>query len=116
MKTIEIECTNNNMTKTVDVLQENDKYMKVAIEGTQNIINLMHKNATIIFPSTHVVFEGIKERKENLDESEKTSTFLAYSTSKVENEEQIKKSGISKFKAVFSRQSWNFQKNLDLFF
>ena len=63
---------------------------KVAIEGTQNILNLMNKNATIIFPSTHVVFEGLKERKENLDESEKTNTFLAYSTSKVENEQQIK--------------------------
>ena len=68
---------------------------KVAIEGTQNILNLMNKNATIIFPSTHVVFEGLKERKENLDESEKTYTFLAYSTSKVANEQQIKKSGIN---------------------
>ena len=67
---------------------------KVAIEGTQNILNLMNKNATIIFPSTHVVFEGLKSRKENLKENERTSTFLAYSTSKVENEEQIKKSGI----------------------
>ena len=31
----------------------------------------MNKNATIIFPSTHVVFEGLKEKKENLDENEK---------------------------------------------
>ena len=66
---------------------------KVAIEGTGNVLSSMNKNATIIFPSTHVVFEGLKERKENLDENEKTSTFLAYSTSKVENEIQIKNSG-----------------------
>ena len=66
---------------------------KVAIEGTRNVLFSMNKNATIIFPSTHVVFEGLKERKENLNENESTSTFLAYSTSKVENEEQIKKSG-----------------------
>ena len=66
---------------------------KVAIEGTDNILSSMNKNATIIFPSTHVVFEGLKKQKENLDEEEKTSTFLAYSTSKVENERQIKKSG-----------------------
>jgi len=53
----------------------------------------MNADATIVFPSTHVVFEGLKEQKENLDENEKTNTFLAYSTSKVENENQIIKSG-----------------------
>jgi len=66
---------------------------KVAIEGTGNVLSSMNKNATIIFPSTHVVFEGLTEKKEDLDESEKTNTFLAYSSSKVENEEQIIKSG-----------------------
>ena len=53
----------------------------------------MNADATIVFPSTHVVFEGLKEQKENLDENEKTNTFLAYSTSKVENENQIIESG-----------------------
>ena len=66
---------------------------KVAIEGTANVLNSMNSDATIIFPSTHVVFEGLKETRENLDENEKTSTFLAYSTSKVENEKQIQHSG-----------------------
>ena len=67
--------------------------IKVAVEGTANVLASMNDTATIIFPSTHVVFEGLKKQKENLDEEEKTSTFLAYSTSKVENERQIKKSG-----------------------
>ena len=66
---------------------------KVAIKGTANILESMNANATIVFPSTHVVFEGLKEKKENLDENEKTNTFLTYSTSKVENENQIIKSG-----------------------
>ena len=66
---------------------------KVAVEGTANILKSMNANATIVFPSTHVVFEGLKEQKENVDENEKTSTFLVYSTSKVENENQIIKSG-----------------------
>jgi nucleoside-diphosphate-sugar epimerase/SAM-dependent methyltransferase/dTDP-4-dehydrorhamnose 3,5-epimerase-like enzyme len=66
---------------------------KVAIEGTSNVLASMNENATIVFPSTHVVFEGLKEPKENIDENEKTNTFLAYSTSKVENENQIQKSG-----------------------
>ncbi len=67
--------------------------VRVAVEGTANVLSSMNNKATIIFPSTHVVFEGLKEQKENLDENEKTSTFLAYSTSKVENENQIKNSG-----------------------
>jgi nucleoside-diphosphate-sugar epimerase/dTDP-4-dehydrorhamnose 3,5-epimerase-like enzyme len=66
---------------------------KVAIDGTANILKSMNPNATIVFPSTHVVFEGLNEQKKDLDENEKTSTFLAYSTSKVENENQIKNSG-----------------------
>ena len=45
-----------------------------------------------MFPSTHVVFEGLKEPKKDIDENEKTDTFLAYSSSKVENENQIVKS------------------------
>ena len=67
--------------------------IKVAIEGTANVLKSMNAKATIVFPSTHVVFEGLKEPKENLDENEQTNTFLAYSSSKVENENQIKNSG-----------------------
>jgi len=44
MKKIDIECTNNNKTKTVDVLSENDKYLKVAIEDTQITIELFRQD------------------------------------------------------------------------
>ncbi|MDA9769082.1 NAD-dependent epimerase/dehydratase family protein [Candidatus Pelagibacter sp.] len=67
--------------------------VRVAIEGTANVLAAMNSKSTIIFPSTHVVFEGLKEAKKDLDENEKTNTFLAYSSSKVENEKQIIKSG-----------------------
>ena len=30
---------------------------KVAVEGTENVLKAMDKNAKIVFPSTHVVFE-----------------------------------------------------------
>ena len=73
--------------------QRDEKIKKVAIEGTENVLKSMNENATIVFPSTHVVFEGLKEPKKDIDETEKTSTFLAYSSSKVENENQIIKSG-----------------------
>ena len=86
------------ITDVAYVKKESDKAKddltaKVAIEGTANVLKSMNTEATIVFPSTHVVFEGLKEQKENLDESEKTNTFLTYSTSKVENENQIIKSG-----------------------
>ncbi len=66
---------------------------QVAIDGTANVLSSMNKDATIIFPSTHVVFEGLKTQMENLDESFPTSTFLEYSSCKVQNEQQIKSSG-----------------------
>jgi len=86
------------ITDVAYVKKESDKakddlIAKVAIEGTANVLKSMNAEATIVFPSTHVVFEGLKEQKENLDENEKTNTFLTYSTSKVENENQIIKSG-----------------------
>ena len=86
------------ITDVAYVKKESDKAkdeltIKVAIEGTANVLRSMNINSTIVFPSTHVVFEGLAEKKENLDENEKTNTFLAYSTSKVENEKQIINSG-----------------------
>ena len=86
------------ITDVAYVKKESDKVKdaltaRVAIEGTANVIDSMNENATIVFPSTHVVFEGLKEQKEDIDENEKTSTFLVYSSSKVENENQIKNSG-----------------------
>ena len=74
-------------------LDQDEKIKKVAIDGTGNILNSMNDNATIVFPSTHVVFEGLKKPKKNVDENEKTSSFLAYSSSKVVNENQIINSG-----------------------
>ena len=65
----------------------------VAIKGTENVLNSMNPDAKIVFPSTHVVFEGLKEMRENIDENENTSAFLTYSTSKIENENQIINSG-----------------------
>ena len=44
METIEITCTNNGKTKTADVLNKNDKYMKVMIAGTQIAIELFRQD------------------------------------------------------------------------
>ncbi len=73
---------------------EKDKRLNlIAIEGTKNVISAMKKNCKIIFPSTHVIYEGTNSTKKNITEDEEPKPILAYSTSKLANEEQIKKSG-----------------------
>ena len=77
-----------------DENKERDDLIKAtAIDGTQNVLDAMSKDAKIIFPSTHVIFEGLEKTKYNILENEKPSTFLAYSSSKVANEKQLKSSG-----------------------
>ncbi len=72
---------------------KDEKIKKVSIEGTSNILKNIPDSCKIIFPSTHVIFEGLKDTKQNISEGETPNTFLAYSSSKVENEKQIKDSG-----------------------
>ena len=50
-------------------------------------------NCKIIMPSTHVVYEGIKEIKKDILENEETCPVLAYGKSKDYNEKQLKNSG-----------------------
>ena len=45
-----------------------DEIKKVAIEGTNNILETIPKNCKVIFPSTHVIFEGLKQFKKDIDE------------------------------------------------
>jgi nucleoside-diphosphate-sugar epimerase len=72
---------------------QDKKIMEVAKQGTQNILDAINNNCKIIFPSTHVVYEGINEVKTNIKEGEKTKPVLSYSSSKAINESQLKKSG-----------------------
>ena len=80
-------------TKTqVDV--DNDKLIKdTAIEGTKNILNSIPEHCKIVFPSTHVVYEGLQEAKFDIGEDAPTCPVLTYATGKVQNEIDIKASG-----------------------
>ncbi len=69
------------------------KIKEVAEEGTQNILDVIGKKCKIIMPSTHVVFEGIKEVKKDILEDEETKPVLSYGRSKNHNEKQLKDSG-----------------------
>ena len=84
-----------NVPRTVnETNEESDKKIKVVgQEGTQNILDSISDHCKIIFPSTHVVYEGIDKVKTNLSENEDLKPVLSYSSSKAYNEEQLKKSG-----------------------
>ena len=77
-----------------DSKEDNDHKIKlVAEEGTKNIIDSVGNNCKIIFPSTHVVFEGTEKVKNNILEDEDTKPLLSYASSKAVNEKQLKNSG-----------------------
>ena len=72
---------------------QDKKIIEVGQIGTQNILNAISEKCKIIFPSTHVVFEGLSDVKKNILEDEVTKPVLSYSTSKAINEKQLKESG-----------------------
>ena len=80
--------TKSESSKSVD-----DKIKLVGELGTQNILDIIKNDCKIVFPSTHVVYEGIGQVKKDIKEQEETKPVLSYSTSKAINEKQLKKSG-----------------------
>ena len=73
--------------------EKNDKIKLVAEQGTINILNAINDKCKIILPSTHVVYEGIENVKNNILEEEETKPVLSYAVSKDINEKQLKESG-----------------------
>ncbi len=73
--------------------QLDEKIRSYAIDGTNNILKTIPKKCKIVFPSTHVIFEGLENTKKNIDEKEIPKPILMYSSSKVQNEIDIKNSG-----------------------
>jgi len=80
-------------TKSEASTTQDKKIKEVGEQGTQNILDAISNKCKIIFPSTHVVYEGIDEIKTAIKENEITKPVLSYSSSKAINEEQLKKSG-----------------------
>ena len=78
-------------TKKESTNEKDDKIRLVAEEGTQNILDAIKKKCKIIFPSTHVVYEGIEKVKNDILEDENTKPILSYANSKATNEKQFSK-------------------------
>ena len=62
--------------KSEENLEKDNKIKQVAEEGTQNILDAIRDNCKIIFPSSHVVFEGIRDIKNDILESEETNDLF----------------------------------------
>ena len=80
-------------TKNESTTEKDLKIKEVGEKGTQNILDVIKDESKIIFPSTHVVYEGIEKVKNDIKEEEDTKPVLAYSSSKAINEKQLKDSG-----------------------
>ena len=62
---------------------------EVGVEGTRNIINLSPKEAKIIFPSTHVIFEGLRKVVHDIDEDYQPIPVLDYAKGKHDSENDL---------------------------
>ena len=80
-------------TKSESNSEKDKKIILVGEKGTNNILEAISNECKIIFPSTHVVYEGIDKVKNDIKENEETKPVLSYSSSKAANEKQLKKSG-----------------------
>jgi len=80
-------------TKSESTKEKDEKIRLVGEEGTQNILDSISDKCKIIFPSTHVIYEGIEKVKNDIKENEESKPVLSYSLSKAINEKQLKESG-----------------------
>ena len=73
--------------------EEKDKLIAdVGVQGSRNIINNLSDSAKIIFPSTHVVYEGFDETRFDLTEDVEPCPVLTYSVGKVQTEKDLQES------------------------
>tara|TARA_B100001564_G_C20562794_1_gene634542 strand:- start:804 stop:998 length:195 start_codon:yes stop_codon:yes gene_type:complete len=63
METITITCTNNDRTKEAEVLERNDKYMKVQVPGTQLFIEMFRDDLNIPYTGRTAGLEFIWQPK-----------------------------------------------------
>lgn len=63
--------------------------MKVGVDGTREIFKYLPGKCKIVFLSTHVIYENLKERILNITEEHPPCPNLAYSTSKYLSEQDL---------------------------
>jgi nucleoside-diphosphate-sugar epimerase/quercetin dioxygenase-like cupin family protein len=74
--------------------QEHDRQIReTGVNGTKNIIDSVSEKCKIVFPSTHVVYEGFSETQTDISEDVPPCPVLTYSSTKVQSEIDLKNSG-----------------------
>lgn len=86
--------TNVPQTVAQSTPEKDAEIHKYGTEGTRYIIEHMPKTGKLIFASTQVVFDGLKEEVHDLDENSLTSPSVAYSISKRRSEIDLSNSDI----------------------
>ena len=79
-------------TQTESNKEQDERIQKVGVEATRLIIKHAPPSAKIIFPSTHVVYEGFGETKLDIEEPEPVTPILTYSRGKAQSEIDLQKS------------------------
>ena len=75
--------------------QQDREIEEVGVVGTKNVINAVGENTKVIFPSTHVVYEGFDKTIFDLSEDVETCPVLTYAKGKVQSEEDFKNSSVN---------------------
>jgi len=73
-------------------IEKEKKVYDVGVVGTQNIIKFSQKNVKIVFPSTHVIFEGLTKVEKEIKEDYEPMPILGYGKGKNESEKDLIKS------------------------
>ena len=81
-------------TKTQSNVEKDKEIREFGITGTRNVIKYVTNKCKLVFPSTHVVYEGLSETKFNLIEDEPVSPVLTYSVGKVQSEKDLEESNL----------------------
>lgn len=64
----------------------------IGVEGNRKVIKYIPSECRFVFLSTHVLFEGVKSNKLNIDETREPCPLLSYGKSKLTSETDLKKS------------------------
>ncbi len=76
-------------TKTESGSEKDKQIAEVGVMGTRNIIKYTPAHCKIIFPSTHVVYEGFDRAVFDITEEVEPTPMLTYSTGKVQSEKDL---------------------------
>ena len=71
---------------------KSEKITEVGVVGSKIVLDNISDDCKIIFPSTHVVYEGLKKTVRDIDENVKVCPELTYATGKARTEQDLKDS------------------------